>query len=143
MAASYDFPDGTKSPRGFELEAGVVLDVPLRYRTQRGRIDAAEAGVRRAGEQTRLSLDRVAADVRDAVSALDAARQRVMVSRREVELSLELERAERRKFDLGDSTLLFVNLREQATFEAQQRVIDALGDSHRAHAAFRAARGGE
>ena len=95
--------------------------------------------MRRAEEQARFAQDRVGADVADAVSEVDAARQRVVVVRREVELAAQLEAAERRRFDAGDSTLLFVNLREVATAEARIREVDALADVHRAAASLRAA----
>lgn len=73
------------------------------------------------------------------MSALEAARQRVLVARREVALATELEAAERQRFEQGDSTLLIVNLREQATAESKVREIDAVLDFQRALANYRAA----
>ena len=89
--------------------------------------------------QLQLARDRVAVDVRDALSASAAAEERIGFTRREVMVSVELERGERKRFELGDSTLLFVNLREQAAAEARVREIDALADFHKAVAALRAA----
>jgi outer membrane protein TolC len=56
-------------------------------------------------------------------------------------LALELERAERARFDAGDSQLLIVNLREQQTAEAELREVDAMLDYHRASADLKAACG--
>jgi outer membrane protein TolC len=81
----------------------------------------------------------VRVEVRDALSALEAARQRVEVARRELRLARELEQAEWSRFGLGESTLLFVNLREQTTAEASVREVDALSDYHKAVASLRAA----
>ena len=139
--ASYDLGAGSPTRTKPEFEAGVYLEVPLRTRTARGRIDAARAQVRRTERQGDLARDRIVAEVRDAASAMDAALKRTEVARRELELALELERAERQRFDLGEGTLLFVNLREQATAEAAQREVDALADFHRASAAYTAAAG--
>ena len=118
---------------------GVSLEVPLLGRQPLGRLDAARAGVRRLEAQLRLSRDRVTVEVRDAVSSVTAAATRIGAARREVELATELERLERKRFELGDSTLFFVNLREQATLEAQLRAVDALADYHKGMAAYAAA----
>lgn len=122
-----------------ELEVSAVLDVPLLFRAPLGRIQSARAGVTRLDAQLQLARDRVAVDVRDALSALGAAEERITFTRREVAVSVELERGERTRFELGDSTLLFVNLREQAAAEARAREIDALADFHKAAASLRAA----
>lgn len=122
-----------------EFEFSAMLEVPLLYRQPLGRIRAAEAGLARLSAQLQLARDRVAADVKDARSALDAARARVKFNRQEVDVAKKLEAGERQKFELGDSNLLFVNLRETQSAEASLREIDALLDYHRAVAAFRAA----
>lgn len=119
-----------------ELEGGLFLEVPLPNRAALGRIRATEAQLVRTDRQADFARDRILADVRDALSAMRAARERVGVTRREVTLARELERAERQKLELGDSTLLFVNLREQQATEAALREIDALADFHKAHAAY-------
>lgn len=137
VAASHDLGPGPQSRQGPVLEAGVVLDIPLLNRAATGRERAAAAAMARAEEQRRLAVDRVTADVRDAVSALDAARQRVDVARRELAVARELAALERQRFALGDGTLLVVNLREQAAAEAAIREVDALLDWQRAAAAYR------
>lgn len=122
-----------------ELEVNALLEVPLLYRAPLGRIQAARAGLSKLDAQLQLARDRVGVDVRDALSALRAAQERIGFSQREVEVSLELEKGERTRFSLGDSTLLFVNLREQTTAEARLREIDARGDFQKALAALRVA----
>jgi outer membrane protein TolC len=123
----------------------------VHYRTQKvgevdifaaeGRRDAARAGRARVSEQMRQARDRIAAEVRDARSAAEAARERVAAARREVELAREIEAIERARFEAGDGTLLLVNLREQATLEAAGREVDALADHFKALAAYEAAVG--
>jgi cobalt-zinc-cadmium efflux system outer membrane protein len=120
-----------------EIEFNALLDVPLLYRAPLGRIQAARAALSKLDAQLRLARDRVAVDVRDALSALDAASGRVTWTRQELEVAMQLEKGERTRFDLGDSTLLFVNLREQATAEARLREIDALTDFQKAAASLR------
>lgn len=122
-----------------ELQLGLVIDIPILNRANDGRVKAADAALSRLDDQRRLAQDRVGAEIADAVSALEAARQRVLVARREVTLATELEAAERQRFEQGDSTLLIVNLREQATAESKVREIDAVLDFQRALANYRAA----
>ena len=88
------------------------------------------------GEGIDRLVNTLAVIVRDARSALAAARGRVTLTRREESLAREMADIERRRFDQGDSTLLFVNLREQVSAEASMRVTDALLDSQRSAAAW-------
>jgi outer membrane protein TolC len=122
-----------------QFEVAVTVEVPVLNRVARGRAAAATAGMQRADEQAELARDRIRAEVRDALSALEAARLRVDLARRELDLARQLEAAEWRRFHAGDSTLLVVNLREQATAEARQREVDALIDFQKAMASYRAA----
>lgn len=122
-----------------EVEFSAMLEVPILYRAPLGRVRSAEAGLARLDAQLQLARDRVAADVKDARSALSAARERVKFTRQEVDVAMKLEAGERQRFELGDSNLLFVNIRETQTAEARLREIDALLDYQRAVASFRAA----
>lgn len=124
-----------------ELEVSAVLDVPLLYRSTLGRLQAARAAQAKLRAQVQLMKDRVAVDIQDALSARKAAEERIAFTAQEVSVALVLEQGERTKMELGDSSLLFVNLREQATAEARLREIDAWADLHKAHASLRAALG--
>jgi len=145
VIASKDLGDATAglSPKlgTPTLEAGLTFELPIPNRANRGRVNAAVASASKLDEQTRLVRDRIVADVRDSRSAIDAARERVVLARREIDVTTSLEASERARFDLGESTLLIVNLREQATAEARLRAVDALTDFHRAVASYRAAMG--
>lgn len=123
------------------IEAGVYFDLPVPGRTARGRIRAAEATVTANQARARFAEDRVAAEVRDARSAWQAAQGRLDMARRELQLAQEVADGERARYQMGEGTLLFVNLREQAAAEAALREIDALLDGLRARAAYRAATG--
>lgn len=121
------------------LEAGVMIDIPLLNRTARGRAQAASAQVDRIDAQAKLLRDRVVADVRDAVSALVAASDRVKTLRTEVDVAQQLAKQEAKRLELGEGNVLLVNLREQAALDASLRYVDALVDWHKAMAAYRAA----
>jgi len=124
-----------------ELELSLMLDIPILTRVQDGRKQAAEAQLTKLTEQARYARDRVTADVRDALSAISLAHDRAAAARREVDVARGLVDSERERFTLGDSTLLMVNLREQAYAEAEMREVDAVAEHHRGTAALRAATG--
>ena len=125
-----------------ELELALVLDIPLFTRVQDGRFQAAQANLSRLEQQTRFARDRLIADVRDATSAITMSEERILATAREVVTSGQLVEMERRRFELGEGTLLLVNLREQSLAEARQREVDALADYFKALASQRAAVGG-
>lgn len=139
-AVSKDLGPPTDAKRhSTEVELGVWLEVPLLYRQPLGRLEAARAGARRVELALQLLADRVRVEVKDALSALDAAAGRAALVGKELTVTRALERAERSRFELGDSTVFFVNQRETATFEAAVREVDARADWHRASADLAAA----
>ncbi|MBA3547861.1 MAG: TolC family protein, partial [Nannocystis sp.] len=127
--------------RPAEFVASVNFELPLALRGARGRVRRAEAELARIDAELRMGRDVVALEIRDADSALVAAHARVGLAREQLAAAHELEQAERSRFRLGDSTLLLVNLREQAAADAASQAIDALGEYHRANVDLRAAAG--
>ena len=104
----------------------------------RGRQAAAEAALGRLDAQLRLLGDRIRAEVLDVLSLMRASAARAELAAVEQRLAQQIEEGERTRYALGESSLLFVNLREQATAEAALRQIEALLDCQRAEAAYRA-----
>lgn len=121
-----------------EIKAGVRIEIPLLTRTQEGRIALFEARQQKLAFTETFLKERIRADVQDALNALDIARLRVDVVKREVEASEDLAQGELKRFELGDSNLIFVNLREQNAADAQVREIEALQDYQKAFVAFEA-----
>lgn len=124
-----------------EFKAGLSFDFPLRNRTALGKQAAAEAKARQFDIRLGFLRDQVAAEVRDAASAVAAARQRLDLLGDEVRVSRELEEAERTRFELGEGTLFMLNLREQATLDAAIREALAQADYQRARAGYEYATG--
>ena len=138
VAGAKQFGDGYPQYQPAQLEAGVVLDIPLRTRKQDGRADAANAHRIAYELELRYARDKIAVEVRDAAAGADAAAQRLQLTRNEVQLARQLEQAERRRFEMGDSTILFVNIREQNSFEAATRELDTLLEHQKALSSYRA-----
>jgi outer membrane protein, heavy metal efflux system len=136
-----DFDPGSDKRSSPVFEASVMLDIPLLNRGALGRSQSADAEVEKVQEQTRLQKDRVLADVRTAIASLSTAKERSRLAEKEFVLAKALAEAELNRFSLGESTLLTVNIREQALAEAELRHIDGAFDVQRALANLRAAIG--
>jgi cobalt-zinc-cadmium efflux system outer membrane protein len=133
-----DYGQGVEKREETELKAGVRFEIPLMTRTQEGRIDFYEAKQRKLAFTETFLKERIRADVQDALNALEIARKRVNVTAQEVQASRSLAEGERVRFGLGDSNLIFVNLREQNAADAEVREIEALQDYQKAFVAFEA-----
>jgi cobalt-zinc-cadmium efflux system outer membrane protein len=136
LAASQDTGAGSHTRQPMDLEAALMIDVPLQTRVASGRVANAESTLARLAAQARFAGDRIRADVQDSHSALSAAVQRVAIARQELGLARQVAEAERTKFFLGDSTLFMVNLRELAAFDAAIREVDALQDYRKAQVSY-------
>lgn len=124
-----------------EVYAGISIDLPLQRRVARGRTQVAEANVQRLSQDYRLAADRVAAEVKDALSGLKAALGRIAVVRQQRETARQLAEGERTRFELGDTTLLLVDMRELAHGDAALAEAEALTAFFKAMADYRAALG--
>lgn len=119
-----------------ELSAALLFNFPIQRRQAKGRETSALARIAQFDQRERFAREQVAAEVRDAYSAVIAAYRRAQVLREEVEVTRQLEDAERVKFELGDSTLFLLNLREQQTFDAALREVSVLNEYFRALALY-------
>lgn len=143
MKASQDVGGPAKQPKNdkdpFELEGGVYFDVPVQRRFAQGQVRSAQAKLAQLTAKQRYTSDKVQAEVRDSLVALDVAFQQIGQAAQGVHLAREVEQLERRKFELGASNLIFLNLREQASADAATREIEAVAAYFAARAEYRAA----
>jgi outer membrane protein TolC len=128
---------GDKTP--YEMEGGLLAEVPLQRREARGKIRAVQAKLAQVNAKQRFTNDKIAAEVRDAHSAITLAYQRVRDAAANAVLARQMEAFERRRFELGDSNIFLVNQRETAAVEAGLAEVEALAEYHRALAIFRTA----
>ena len=141
MYASQDVGQAASSLRDksqFELEANMYVDVPLQRRYALGKVAASEAKLAQLAAARRMTFDRISTEVRNVYAALMAAYEQVQKARESVKLGLELASIERRRFSLGESDLLSVNLREQQAAEAETMLVASLYEYFSSAAAYRA-----
>ena len=134
FAYSRDLGDLTNTDLDFTLpgnvfEVGVKLSMPLLLRKERGTAGVARADVADKEAQVRLVSDQLRARTLDAASAVEAAQRRAELTDDVVDTAAELAEGERRRFEVGSSNLVFVNLREQQAAMAQMRYIEAVAQA--------------
>lgn len=139
--AAQDIGAGKKNLDRTTLELSIGVDLPIQRRDARGKVLSAQGQLLQLAAQERMANDQIVAEVRDTLSALDRAfviRQR---AKERVNFASQVEEGERRKLLLGQSSILTLNLRELATFDAALTVVDAEFEYFRALADYRAALG--
>lgn len=142
LKLSYNQASG--DPRGVlrgpeELLAGLDFSLPVQRRQATGRVQEAEAKLAQVRAQEQFQRDSISAEVRNALLAVQLAYDRLVLLQQEVAVATQLQQLEKERFDLGDSTLFLVNLREEATFDAELRVVSAREEYFRAWAGYQAA----
>ncbi|HEY0462069.1 MAG TPA: TolC family protein [Pyrinomonadaceae bacterium] len=111
---------------------GVTFSFPLRNKTAKADLAGARLETERIDAQTRSQEQAVIAEVRNAVQAVETARQRIDTTRRAREnAEIQLE-GERKKFEVGRSTTFFLFQRENTLTNARNAEIRAETDYNKA-----------
>jgi len=144
LIGSQDMGEPTSKKRDkseFELEAGLMIDVPLQRRKAKGKLTSLEAKRAQLTEKRRLSEDKIRTDIAIAFAAVSAAYERVQRTTEARDLADYMAEVERAKFDAGESDLLKVALREEKAAESAGKAIDAQLEYQLGLAHLRAAAG--
>ena len=111
---------------------GVTISFPFRNQTAKANLAGARIQQEQIGAQTRQQEQSIVAQVRNAVQAVETARQRVLTARRAREnAEIQLE-GERKLFDVGRSTTFLLFQRENALTNARNSEIRAETDYNKA-----------
>jgi outer membrane protein TolC len=133
--------------KGGQMEAGADWNVGVGYRTEswfampvfqregRGKVLYAEADQQQLALKQLYTEQQVSIDVDNWLSAQVRARDRVKAATEALRLAKTLEEGERTRFNMGATSVLFVNLRER-------NVVEQAYQLYRAQADYAVARGG-
>ena len=113
------------------------FDVPVQRRKARGKSLAAQGKLIELAAKRRFTVDKIRTEVLAAYAALTAAFERLERAQESRRLAVYLADVENRKFQLGESDLLSVVLREQFAIEAAEAEVDALLEYYSAKCRFR------
>lgn len=108
------------------LRAGVEFSVPLLRRSAKGKLQFAEFRLNELSEQERFLLGLIQTEVSQASIAIEQAMIQVQRTKEQVALAQQVAEGERRRFELGDSSLFLVNTRERQAANAEKDAIDAV-----------------
>ncbi len=123
----------------FELEVGVLAEVPLQRRKAAGEIQAAEAKLGQIAAKRKFVVDKIRIQVEDAVSALNQAAQRIDQGRENLRLTERALELGRILFDEGDIDLIELNIYETSLADAELLLVDSQLTYFAAMADYRAA----
>ena len=107
---------------------GLTFEIPFRNTTAKANLAGAQIQQQQTEAQTRSQEQIVVADVRNAVQAVETARQRILTARRAREnAEIQLE-GERKLYEVGRSTTFLLFQRENALTNARNAEIRAETD---------------
>lgn len=141
IAAGQDVGAPTSSKRDksrLEVDAGLFFDLPLQRRKALGKMQAIEAKLAQVSAKERFTIDKITAGVRAASVGIVQAREQLRQAQRARTLAGQMAAIERRKFELGESDLLKVALREQYALEAVEGEVAAFLNFFSARSLYRA-----
>lgn len=104
---------------------GVTISFPFRNRSAKAALAGARVTENQIQTQLRQEEQAVMVEVRNAVQAVETARQRVLTARRERENAEELLKGERSLFDSGRSTTFLLFERENTLTTARNKEVRA------------------
>lgn len=111
---------------------GVTISFPFRNRTAKANLEGAKITGERIAAQTRSQEQAVIVEVRNAVQAVETARQRVLTARRARESAEVQLEGERKLYDAGRSTTFLLFQRENSLLNARNAEIRAETDYNKA-----------
>ncbi len=109
----------------FQAKLSLKFEWPLQRRTARGAHAKTSAEIRALEADLRWFEDQLETAIEADYQAVIGARQIVKELRAAFKLTVQVEEAERKRWKLGDSSLLDVNLREANTAKIAKRKVEA------------------
>lgn len=132
-------PPEDKTP--FEMEAGLLAEVPLQRREARGKFRAAQGKQAQLLAKRDFIFNKITTAMQDAYSAILNAHDRYEQALKNKQLAIQSLNIGKQLFQAGDIDLIVLNIYEQAEAEAELQVIDAEAEYFSALADYRAALG--
>ncbi|MEN1679528.1 MAG: TolC family protein [Planctomycetota bacterium] len=140
-------PVASRTKSEFELEATLMLSVPLERRKALGKVRQVRGKIAQVQAKTQLVADKVSIEVQVARAAVIAAAERVKQTTEGVALARRMRQAEGERYrkgggsSKGAGTLLNLTIREEQEAKAASDRVDALTDYYIALADYAAALG--
>lgn len=119
-------PSSSKRDKSqFELEGGLTGYWEPQQRKMLGKMQAVRGKLTQLQFKRQMVQDKITAELRDARSALNAARRKYQQTSANAALAKETANIFRREFEVGGVDLIILNIYEEAEAAAQSAVFDA------------------
>ncbi len=102
------------------------LNIPLQVRKGRGKLAYAKAKMKELQKKKQFTLEKIRVEVANLEQKLLTHAEVFNLTEKQIALSKKLAQMERKKFFMGGSDLLRVNLREEVVAEAQIKRLSAI-----------------
>lgn len=122
-----------------EIAGFLRFSVPIGRNEAKGRLATIEASIKQLKQRRQFACEQIVAESANTFQELQTAFEALAQTSLNVQLARELEAAEALRFQEGATDLLALQIREQATFDAQLQEVDAYFAFYRAHADYQAA----
>ena len=106
-----------------EIEATLMVSVPLERRKALGKLRQARGKLAQLRAKTEFTRNKITTEVQSAKAALEAAAIRVQQNSKALTLTEEMQQAERRRYEEGETSLFNLNLREKQLAEAAAELV--------------------
>lgn len=135
-AIGHDVPKDIKET---EINGLLRFSVPIGRNEAKGRMQDIEASIRQLQQRRQFACEQINAESNNTYQEVRTAFEALDLTKRNVVLARELEAAESDRFKEGATDLLTLQIREQATLDAQILEVDAFLAYYRALADYEAA----
>jgi outer membrane protein TolC len=131
--------DSARSPT--ELRSGLQIEIPLERNTAKGKKEALSSQTQSLEIKYKFLQDKIRNELRDTYNSILTSIERYKAVSEEVSLTFRLEKDERTRFKQGDSNILFINLREQASADVSIRLYEIQAEYQKAMISYQASLG--
>lgn len=129
MSISQDVGQPASSSRDksrFEVDVGLFFEMPVQQRKALGKLQAIEAKIAQLAAKEQVTVEKIIGGIQRATVGMKQAYTQLKQAGKANELANKMADIERRKFEVGESDLLKVALREQYALEAIEGEVAAL-----------------
>ncbi len=121
---------------GPNLMGSINLDIPLYPLKARSEILKAQTKLQKLNLNSSERNGQIKTEIENALSYMETSYQRVIKAQETLEKLKALESGEQTRFQYGNSNLFFLNARESAATDSENKLIDALADHQKAVANY-------
>lgn len=112
VGVANDFGSGSRTRDDLDSTLRLNMSFPLQRRSGEGQVRQGQARKRQVEQKRNLELERLRVSFENILSNVAAAQDLLDITEEEISVTQQMENAERKRFDNGQSDFFLVNIRE-------------------------------